>query len=78
MSRMGEEWVDGDGGDGAVDLGEEVAGADGAPIPLGGDAGFPAGGALAEQVAVGLGELVADLGGAVELAGRGRAKGAEA
>ena len=49
-----------------------------APVPLGGQAGFPSGGALAEQVAVGQGELVADLRRAVELAGRGRAKGAKA
>jgi len=69
--------VGGDRVNGAVDLGEEVAGADAAPMPLRGQAGFPAGGALAEQVAVGEGEQIADLRGAVELVGRGRAKGAE-
>ena len=47
-------------------------------MPLSGDAGFPAGGALAEQVAVGSGELVADLRGAVKLIGRGSAEGAKA
>ena len=70
--------VGGDGDDGAIDLGEEVAGADRAPVPLAREAGFPSSGALAEQVVVGQRELVAYLGGAVELAGRRSAKGAEA
>ena len=70
--------IGGEGGDGAVDLGPEVAGADGAPVLLHGDAGFPAGGALAEQIVVGQREQAADLGGAVELIGGGGAVGAEA
>src|SRR3954447_8638384 len=53
--------IDGDGGDGAIDLGEEIAPADGAPVPLRGQAGFPAGGALALEQTVGPGELIADL-----------------
>ena len=44
----------------------------------GGEACFPAGGALAEQIAVGKCELVADLRGAIELVGRGSAEGAKA
>ena len=68
----------GERGDGAIDLGEEVAGANAAPGALGGEACFPSGGALAEEIAVGKGELVADLRGAIKLAGRGRAEGAKA
>ena len=45
---------------------------------LHGDAGFPAGGALAAQVVVGQGEQAADLGGAVKLVRGGRAEGAKA
>ena len=58
-------------------MGPEVAGANGSPALLGGDAGFPAGGAFAEEVAVGQGEKAADLRGAVELVGSRGAEGAE-
>ena len=70
--------IGGDGDDGPVDLGEEPTGAHHAPFLLGGDARFPACGALAEQRAVGQREFVADLRGTVELAGSGRADGAKA
>src|SRR5579872_6260236 len=46
-------WIGGDGNDGAVDLGEEVAGTDGAPVAFRGHANLPTGGALAEQAAAG-------------------------
>ena len=46
-------------------------------MPLAGEAKFPAGGTLAQQVRVGQSELAADLRGAIELARRGGSEGAE-
>src|ERR1700691_3339805 len=68
---------DGDGSDGAVYLSEKVAGADAAPAAFRRQSRLPAGGAFAEQIAVGQGQLVAHLRGAIEFVGRGLAESAE-